>query len=144
MLSRVARVGQCETARRDYLLVFVVSCDYIAASAFFSWRSPEPQAHHTMRTVGVRELKAHLSRVLREVQGGETVLVTDRGRVIAELRQPGLASSTLSPTEQKLAELAAKGVLKLAEKPFYTYEPSPIKVPDGTLQALIDDLRDDR
>jgi antitoxin (DNA-binding transcriptional repressor) of toxin-antitoxin stability system len=77
-----------------------------------------------MRTVGVRELKAHLSRVLREVQSGETVLVTDRGRVIAELRQPGLASSNLSPVEQKLAELAAKGILKLAEKPWVGYTPS--------------------
>lgn len=97
-----------------------------------------------MRTVGIRELKAHLSRVLRDVQSGETVLVTDRGKVIAELRQPGLGASTLSPIEQKMAELAAKGVLKLAEKPFYTYVPSPIKVPEGTIQALIDDMRDER
>jgi antitoxin (DNA-binding transcriptional repressor) of toxin-antitoxin stability system len=97
-----------------------------------------------MRTVGVRELKANLSRVLREVQSGETVLITDRGRVIAELRQPGLGSVALTPTEQKLAELAAKGVLKLAEKPLYAYEPSPISVPEGTLQALIDDMRDER
>jgi hypothetical protein len=97
-----------------------------------------------MRTVGIRELKTHLSQVLREVQGGETVLVTDRGKVIAELRQPGLTASTLTPTEQILAGLAAKGVLKLAEKPFYTYEPSPIKVPEGTIQALIDDMRDER
>ncbi|WP_396222281.1 type II toxin-antitoxin system Phd/YefM family antitoxin [Gemmatimonas sp.] len=97
-----------------------------------------------MRTVGVRELKAHLSRVLREVQSGETVLVTDRGRVIAELRQPGLASSNLSPVEQKLAELAAKGKLKLAEKPWVGYTPSPVEVPPGTLQAMIDDMRDER
>jgi hypothetical protein len=97
-----------------------------------------------MRTVGIRELKAHLSRVLREVQSGETVLVTDRGKVIAELRQPGLAGQALSPVEQKLAELAAKGVLKLAEKPWSEYTPSPIKVPPGTLQAMIDDMRDER
>jgi antitoxin (DNA-binding transcriptional repressor) of toxin-antitoxin stability system len=81
-----------------------------------------------MRTVGIRELKAHLSRVLRDVQDGETVLVTDRGKVIAELRQPGLASSTLSPTDQKLAELAAKGVLKLAENPWVGYTASPVAV----------------
>lgn len=97
-----------------------------------------------MRTVGIRELKTHLSQVLREVQGGETVLVTDRGKVIAELRQPGLGTTTLSPTDQKLAELAAKGVLKLAEKPWAGYTPSPVKVPPGTLQAMIDDMRDDR
>ena len=39
-----------------------------------------------MRAVGIRELKNRLSEYLRQVQNGERVLVTDRGRVIAELR----------------------------------------------------------
>ena len=39
-----------------------------------------------MRAVGGRDLKANLSRYLREVERGEVVLVTDRGRVRAELR----------------------------------------------------------
>ncbi|MGB6992764.1 MAG: type II toxin-antitoxin system prevent-host-death family antitoxin, partial [Thermoanaerobaculia bacterium] len=39
-----------------------------------------------MRAVGVRELKNRLSEYLRLVRSGEDVLVTDRGRVIAELR----------------------------------------------------------
>lgn len=97
-----------------------------------------------MRTVGVRELKAHLSRVLREVQGGETVLVTDRGKVIAELRQPGAASSSLSPTDQKLAELAARGVLRLAERPKWNYEPSPISAKPGLAAELLAEDRDER
>ena len=42
----------------------------------------------TMRTIGIRELKAQLSRTLREVRDGDVFLVTDRGRVVAELRQP--------------------------------------------------------
>jgi prevent-host-death family protein len=45
-----------------------------------------------MKTVGVRELKKHLSEVLREVQDGTTVEVTSRGQVIARVvpvrRQP--------------------------------------------------------
>lgn len=35
--------------------------------------------------VGIRELKANLSSVLRRVQGGVHVSVTDRGREIARL-----------------------------------------------------------
>jgi antitoxin (DNA-binding transcriptional repressor) of toxin-antitoxin stability system len=97
-----------------------------------------------MRTVGVRELKAHLSRVLREVQNGETVLVTDRGRVIAELRQPGMTGTSLSPVDQKLAALAAKGVLKLAERPKWPYEASPVRLPAGTAVQLLSEDRDDR
>lgn len=36
-------------------------------------------------SVGVRELKAHLSQYLARVRRGETVVVTDRGRPVARL-----------------------------------------------------------
>jgi prevent-host-death family protein len=38
-----------------------------------------------MREIGVRELKANLSSVLRRVSEGERVRVTRRGRPVAEL-----------------------------------------------------------
>lgn len=38
--------------------------------------------------MGIRELKNRLSEYLRLVRGGEEILVTDRGEVIAELRRP--------------------------------------------------------
>lgn len=41
-----------------------------------------------MKTVGVRELKNRLSEYLREVRRGESVLVTDRGEVVAEFSPP--------------------------------------------------------
>jgi prevent-host-death family protein len=42
-----------------------------------------------VRTVGVRELKAHASRILREVrERGEEVQVTSRGEVVARLLPP--------------------------------------------------------
>src|SRR6185436_16239587 len=42
-----------------------------------------------MKTVGVRELKNRLSEYVRQVRSGESVLVTDRGEVVAELVPPG-------------------------------------------------------
>ena len=39
-----------------------------------------------MRAVGVKKLKAKLSEYLRAVKAGETLLVTDRDEVIAEIR----------------------------------------------------------
>jgi antitoxin (DNA-binding transcriptional repressor) of toxin-antitoxin stability system len=42
-----------------------------------------------MKTVGVRELKNRLSEYLRQVRSGQSVLVTDRGEVIAEFSPPG-------------------------------------------------------
>lgn len=41
-----------------------------------------------MRTVPQRELRNDIARVLREVGSGETVQVTVRGRVVAELGPP--------------------------------------------------------
>jgi prevent-host-death family protein len=38
-----------------------------------------------METVGIRELKTHLSRHLKRVQAGNRLLVTERGRSIATI-----------------------------------------------------------
>jgi antitoxin (DNA-binding transcriptional repressor) of toxin-antitoxin stability system len=41
-----------------------------------------------MRTVGIKILKNKLSEYVRAAEAGETVLVTDRDRVVAELSPP--------------------------------------------------------
>ena len=68
-----------------------------------------------MLAIRVRELKAHLSHILRDVQAGEDVLVTDRGRVIAELRRPGAVAEASTPVERVLARMAASGHLRVGE-----------------------------
>lgn len=40
-----------------------------------------------MKTVGIKELKNKLSEYVRLAAAGERVLVTDRGKVVAELRE---------------------------------------------------------
>ena len=47
-----------------------------------------------MDTVGVRELKTHLSRCLKRVRAGERLTVTDRGRAVAVI-SPVEAAATL-------------------------------------------------
>lgn len=42
-----------------------------------------------MRVVSLKVLESRLSEYVRVVSGGETVLVTDHGRVVAELVPPG-------------------------------------------------------
>lgn len=96
-----------------------------------------------MRTIGVRELKAQLSRVLRDVQSGEAFLVTDRGRVVAELRKPDGGILTESRVERALSRLAASGVLRLAERPMASYAASPLRMPAGSARDLLNADRDD-
>ena len=42
-----------------------------------------------MKAVGLRELKNRLSEYVWHLRSGESVLVTDRGEVVAELGLPG-------------------------------------------------------
>jgi prevent-host-death family protein len=41
-----------------------------------------------MNRIGIRELRQHASRYLAAVQAGETVEITDRGRLVALLVPP--------------------------------------------------------
>ena len=59
-----------------------------------------------MTTIGIRELKAHLSRYLRRVRKGESLLVTDRGRGIATIM-----SVNESRVRQKALQLVRQGKL---------------------------------
>ncbi|MBV9593397.1 MAG: type II toxin-antitoxin system prevent-host-death family antitoxin [Actinobacteria bacterium] len=57
-----------------------------------------------MTTVGVRELRQRASELLRRVEQGETIEVTDRGRPVAVLAP--------IPDRGSLAELRAMGQLE--------------------------------
>jgi len=91
-----------------------------------------------MKTIGIRELKAHLSSVLRDVARGDIYLVTDRGHVVAELRSPDAVSWAATPEQLALARLAANRQLRVAERPRPTYVRSPVKASKGLAKTLID------
>jgi antitoxin (DNA-binding transcriptional repressor) of toxin-antitoxin stability system len=63
-----------------------------------------------MKAVAIKALKNGLSSYLREVKNGEVVLVTDRGSVVAELRQPTVGIA-LGAHDRALERLAAEGLL---------------------------------
>ena len=56
-----------------------------------------------METVGIRELKTHLSRHLRRVRSGARLLVTERGRSIATIN-PVEAPADVDWAHQLVAE----------------------------------------
>jgi prevent-host-death family protein len=64
--------------------------------------------------VSIRDLKNELSSYVRRVRRGERVVVTDRGRPVAELT--ALSTSRLS-TEERLRRMAEEGELRLPEGP---------------------------
>ena len=65
-----------------------------------------------MKTVGIRELKNRLSEYIRQVRSGDTVLVTDRGEVVAELTPAG-HGTTDGDVPPGLRALAKRGLASL-------------------------------
>jgi len=97
-----------------------------------------------MKAVGIRELKNHLSEYVRKVRGGECVLVTDRGEVVAELRPPGELSRE-DPADRALAVLARRGDVTIGAPNRPDLYPSlPEILPSGTVQKLLDEERGER
>jgi len=66
-----------------------------------------------MKTIGIRELKNRLSEYIRQVRSGESVLVTDRGEVVAELAPPGRGGAATDDVPAPLAALARRGLATL-------------------------------
>jgi len=45
-----------------------------------------------IKTIGIKVLKDNLSSYLRDVKAGALILVTDRGSVVAELKEPEIGN----------------------------------------------------
>lgn len=100
-----------------------------------------------MKTVGVRELKIHLSAHLRDVARGDIILVTDRSRVVAELRPPGAdGRPTMTPDSLARERLIARGLLRQVPLPgrLGWNQPLPRLLKSGTAQQLLDAEREER
>jgi antitoxin (DNA-binding transcriptional repressor) of toxin-antitoxin stability system len=93
-----------------------------------------------MRAVGLKTLKNRLSEYVRLAAGGETVLVTDRDRVVAELTppRPGRADTA---ADAILAEAVREGWLKA---PLIVREGPPPRLPVAPLEEILAELRRDR
>jgi prevent-host-death family protein len=93
-----------------------------------------------MSTVGVRELKNHLTKFLRLTKLGEEVVVTERGKPIAVL-QPIQTLKETASREAKLARMAAKGLIILPKLSFLK-KVRPIKVRGVLLsESIIEERR---
>lgn len=99
-----------------------------------------------VKSVGIKQLKARLSEYLRLARGGETILVSDRDEVVAELgpaRRPSPAPNTVDALLDRLAQCgqlsrAARG---RSRQP---WTPKPLGLSKESVNRLLDELREDR
>lgn len=84
----------------------------------------------TMREIGIRKLKASLSEILRAVQAGESVRVTNHGKPVADIVPPQRTSM-----EDRLSELVAQGRVRPPLRRTHGPPPIPYKRPAGSISG---------
>ena len=94
-----------------------------------------------MRSVGIKTLNNHLSEYVRLAASGETVLVTHRDRVVAEINAPRAARSP-ELADIFLADAVRKGWLR---PPLLSANDAPPRsIPVAPLSELLRELDTDR
>jgi prevent-host-death family protein len=80
------------------------------------WRLAARDSYNSqMKSASISEAKNRLSAYIDRVRRGETVVITDRGRPVAQLAPLDPASEVHQ--DAQLAELARLGILRLPRKP---------------------------
>lgn len=86
-------------------------------------------------TVGIRDLKARLSEYLRRVRSGQTIVITDHGRVV------GRILPAEQPQEERLRALQAAGLLAWNGEALEPIDPPAANRSSHTLASLIEEMR---
>jgi prevent-host-death family protein len=87
-------------------------------------------------TVGTKELKNRLSHYLRQVRAGQIVRVTDRGKVVAELRA---VDHQPHDDQACLRELDALGVVTVGTGRFQPLRPVRLRGRVRASRAVLQD-----
>lgn len=93
-----------------------------------------------MRAVGLKVLKNKLSEYVRLAERGETILVTDRDRVVAEINPPEVSRSPLL-ADAILADAVRRGWIT---PPVLATSGVPPRKPVMNFRALRRELAEDR
>ena len=90
-------------------------------------------------SVGIREAKIHLSKLLKMVQKGNEVILTDRGRPVGKIVP--IQPDTLS-LSYRIQQLEDQGVMEPGRKRDFKKILRPIPVPDDMAQRFLHEDRD--
>lgn len=93
-----------------------------------------------MRSVGLKTLKNKLSEYIRLAAAGETILISDRNKVVAELVPPSEVRSRSLP-DALLAEAVRNGLVTPAVLPPGS---PPGTTPVAPLDQVLEELTGDR
>ncbi len=82
----------------------------------------------TMVKVSVREMKAHLSELIRRLERGESITVTKRGKPVGVLSPIPDNETEEQRLQRKLKDLVARGIITRIPKGKPKGLPEPVKL----------------
>lgn len=100
-----------------------------------------------VKAVGIKELKAKLSEFIRLAKSGETILVTDRNDIVAEIRPPRNRGKRPETPEDILEAWVESGLVTRAQipkEPGWTWKVKGLGMDPKEVDKLLDDVRADR
>ena len=105
--------------------------------------TPVPDTYiFIMTTGGIKALKNDLSKHIRAAAAGETVLVTDSGKIVALIVPPPAADEAGTHAEREWAAMIREGVITPARIPFTA--PLPERKPIMSFEEMMRDLDESR
>lgn len=99
-----------------------------------------------MKSVGIKQLKARLSEYVRLARSGETILVSDRDEVVAELGPARRQSPGPDSVDAVLERLARGGQVTRAARARSrkVWAPKSLGLSKESVDRLLGELREDR
>lgn len=91
--------------------------------------------------VGIRDAKVNLSKLVKLVQDGNEVLLTDRGRPVGKIVPVLIETLTLS---ERLRRLEERGIIEHRHGKQIKKVPSPLPLEEGIAQKFLQEDRSDR
>jgi prevent-host-death family protein len=88
----------------------------------------------TTRAIGVRDAKAQLSQILREVALGRECIVTDRGKPIARIVP---IERSRAPLHERVRRLERAGILESAPRHAHSI-PHAVAIERGLARRMLD------
>ncbi len=90
-------------------------------------------------SVGVREAKINLSKLLKKVMRGQEVIITDRGKVVGKIVPVPQHDLSLA---ERIKRMEEQGLLGPARKGGATHLPPPLPARRGVAQEFLQQDRE--
>ncbi|MBN2383128.1 type II toxin-antitoxin system Phd/YefM family antitoxin [bacterium] len=92
------------------------------------------------KKVGIREAKINLSKLIKLVQNGDRVIITDRGKSVVKLVSVEWEDRSLS---DRIAIMEQAGLIGPSRCTGDFVIPAPLPLPDGLAQKYLLESRDE-